>query len=148
MQDIYLVKPVSCRDALLAYPLVQAVAPTIAMDRWERFCRGLDQAGDSELLGVFDEYGHIRGIASAGLVDHAEYGPTLHVPMFIVLSLANPGGVVSALIAALRTRASAAAAANILVTTDTLDARQQLLAVGSAADKKTVRISAPGPTRH
>ena len=65
MRSVYLVKSIAPQHAEQAYPLVQAVAPTIDRDRWARYCAGAEATRDkSDLLGVLDEGGYLRAIAS------------------------------------------------------------------------------------
>lgn len=101
MRKIYSIAPITLEAADRAYPLLTAIAPTVSLDEWRRFCRAAASplAGDERASGreqaalAVDSRKHVKGLCIYSIRDHWFYGRLLDVPVFIAASAADAHGV-------------------------------------------------------
>jgi hypothetical protein len=110
MSSSYVVEPIGPKTVDTAYPLAQAMIPSLSNHEWRRFCRSLGfTEGCSATVGETDRVvvarnpkGYLKGLCIFALRDHATYGRLIDVPFFIASSVADGEGVTGELISFLR----------------------------------------------
>jgi hypothetical protein len=106
MLTSYSIAPISPETLDRAYPLLRAVAPTLAQEEWRQHCRKLttrladkDPAnGREEIVVAVNSQGYVKGLCLYSIRDHWIYGRLLGVPIFVVASAADAEGVSAALL--------------------------------------------------
>lgn len=86
-----------------AYPLIQAVAPKLALQDWLAYGRSLCASNPARPGGVaaaFGGDGYIYGVLSYWTEADLRHGPTLIVDNMVALDLIDRNGVIDALIGA------------------------------------------------
>jgi hypothetical protein len=86
-----------------AYPLIQAVVPTLDMQAWHRMASNARR--HEEILVVINSREYIQGLSIFRHGDHPVVGSLLDVIFLIVASSADERGVTGMLYSAIRSRA-------------------------------------------
>jgi len=106
MPTSYSIAPISPETIDRAYPLLRAIAPTLAVEEWRRHCRKLaTPLADSdpatsreETVVAVNSQGYVKGLCLYSIRHHWIYGRLLDVPIFVVASAADAEGVGKALL--------------------------------------------------
>jgi hypothetical protein len=106
MSANYRIEPIGPETIDRAYPLAQAVVPSLSKQEWSRSCRSPDFAEDrASTLGEGEEVvvarnsrGYVKGLCIYAVRDHVTYGRLIDVPFFIASSAADGEGVAKELI--------------------------------------------------
>jgi hypothetical protein len=101
MRKIYSIEPITLGTADRAYPLIRAVAPTVALEEWRQFCQGAASplAADErasrreQAVLAIDSRKHVKGLCIYSIGEHWFYGRLLDIPIFIAASAADARGV-------------------------------------------------------
>jgi hypothetical protein len=110
MSPSYFVEQIGPETIDRAYPLAQAVIPSISKHEWRQFCRSPNFAESrpetvverEEVLVAPNAKGYVKGFCVYAIRDHATYGRLIDVPFFIASSAADGEGVTKELINFLR----------------------------------------------
>ena len=86
-----------------AYPLIQAVVPTLDMQAWHRMASNARR--HEEILVVINSREYIQGLSIFRHGDHPVVGSLLDVIFLVVTSSADERGVTGMLYSAIRSRA-------------------------------------------
>jgi hypothetical protein len=101
MGKSYSIEPITFGAADRAYPLIRAVAPTVALEEWRQFCHSAasppaaderESKREQAVLAI-DSRKHIKGLCVYSIREHWFYGRLLDVPIFIAASAADAQGV-------------------------------------------------------
>ena len=106
MRASYLVEPIGPETIERAFPLVNAVIPTLSKHEWMQSCqcsavaegRCAARREREEIVIARNTQGYVKGICMYAIRDHATYGRLVDVPLFIAFSAADGEGVVEELI--------------------------------------------------
>ena len=101
MPTSYIVEPIGPETIERAYPLAQAVVPTLPKREWMQSCHcsGVAQGAcaarrDREEIAVArNAKGYVKGLCMYVIRAHATYGRLIDVPFFIASSAADREGV-------------------------------------------------------
>lgn len=113
MDDTFIVKPLGQRQIDQAYPLVRAIAPDLAVERWRAFAASHIGTEDSPIgsatgiMTVQNGRGYIHGLFSYAIEEHLRHGRILAVENFVVLDLFDPSGAAEILVHSMETQARA-----------------------------------------
>ena len=116
----YQVELLSPELAVIAYPVVAAAYPTVAVEQWRGYAGSVAAAPpeQSGLLGLCSDSGYYCGL----LVYRNDRGPwhepRLSVELFVALDMIDPRTAINALIAAAEARAAALSCLTVQVCTD------------------------------
>ena len=97
MPTSYLVEPIGPETIERAYPLAQAVFPTLSKHEWMQSCHCSSVAEGGcvvrrereEIVIARNAQGYVKGLCMYAIRDHATYGRVVDVPVFIALSAAD-----------------------------------------------------------
>ncbi|HYG90520.1 MAG TPA: hypothetical protein VD978_30170 [Azospirillum sp.] len=112
MDDGFIAKPLGKRQVDQAFPVVRAILPNLALDRWRAFAAArLDRTQGASgpaviragIMTVQNERGYIHGLFSYSADDHLHHGCVLTVENFIVHDLFNLPDVAATLLRAMDT---------------------------------------------
>jgi len=112
MDDGFIAKPLQKRQIDQAFPVVRAILPELAVERWRAFAAALlDRAqgapaasvSPAGIMTVQNERGYIHGLFSYSAHEHLHHGRILTVENFVVLDLFNLSGAAAELLRAMDT---------------------------------------------
>ncbi len=101
------------------YPMARVAGFALSLDEWRAFCRSLGSplvggGTDRELAIVArNDWGYVKGLCVYSVRDHSPHGRLLDVPIFVVASAADEGGVATELIGFLRSECNKSACTGI-----------------------------------
>lgn len=113
MDDSFIAKPLGQRQIDQAYPLVRAIAPDLAVERWRAFATAHIGSAESPagsatgIMTVQNARGYIHGLFSYAIEEHLRHGRILAVENFVVLDLFDMAGAAEALLHAMEGQARA-----------------------------------------
>lgn len=113
MSHGFTAKPLARQQIDQAFPLVNAVAPGLTVQRWRDFAaRALPDAPPSDgpsaavvgrgIMTVQNDRGYILGLFSHGVCDHLRLGRVLGVDNLMVADMFDAGGAMEALLEAMK----------------------------------------------
>ncbi|WP_181449429.1 hypothetical protein [Azospirillum thermophilum] len=111
MDESFIAKPLGRRQIDQAYPLICAISPGLAVERWRAFAAALlDRNGQSALpagiMTVQNANGYIHGLFSYAVEEDLRHGPALVVDNFVVMDLFDLGGAAEVLLRAMEALAA------------------------------------------
>ncbi len=97
MDDSFIAKPLGQRQIDQAYPLVRAIAPDLAVERWRAYAAALIGSVDTPtaptgIMTVQNARGYLHGLFSYAIEEHLRHGRILGVENFVVLDLFDMTG--------------------------------------------------------
>ena len=106
MSPSYLIEPIGPETIERAFPLVNAVIPTLSKEEWTRSCQCSGVAEGccaarrerEEIIVARNAQGYVKGLCMYVIRDHASYGRLIDVPFFVALSAADGEGVAGDLV--------------------------------------------------
>jgi hypothetical protein len=110
MPACYIVEPIGPRTVDRAYPLARACGCALTLGEWQAWCQALvlaracDEAIGDGALVAREAQGYVKGLCVYSTRDVSPYGRLLDVPIFVVVSAADPQGVTAELVGALRSK--------------------------------------------
>jgi hypothetical protein len=106
MPPSYLIEPIGLETIERAFPLANAVIPTLSKYEWMQSCHcsSVAEGGCAarrereDIVIARNTHGYVKGICMYAIRDHGTYGRLVDVPLFIAFSAADGEGVVEELI--------------------------------------------------
>jgi len=99
MTDRYHARALTIGQIDQAFPIIQAVRPTLGLDDWRRFAVALSAIG-AERAGIMTAQaaGYIHGLFSYAVEPHILHRRVLSVDNFVAVDLLDPGAVIETLL--------------------------------------------------
>ena len=106
MSPSYRIEPIGPETIERAFPLANAVIPTLSKEEWARSCHCSGVAEGccaarrerEEMIVARNAKGYVKGLCMYVIRDHASYGRLIDVPFFIALSAGDGEGVAGDLV--------------------------------------------------
>ncbi len=111
-----------------AYPFVTLLAPTLGLDSWRTLCETvMNRERVGEVIAATNPLGYIQGICVAALRNDPAVGSFLDVPFIVIASTADEAGVITDMLAYLKTLGRAEGCDNLRIWTTEEDSWRRCL---------------------